>query len=162
MLDFLLLFFFKQKTAYELRISDWSSDVCSSDLARHGLLDHADGARTARPGPRGGPGRAVRQRDDPAAHDRHPHRQPALRRGRPDHRAAGLRQHRRPVEVPDARRGDRMSHLDALPPWAAILVAVVVLAGALFAFIGSPGLPRRTTFYRSDERRVGKVCVSKT
>src|SRR3546814_2302970 len=28
-----LLFFFKQKTAYEMRISDWSSDVCSSDLA---------------------------------------------------------------------------------------------------------------------------------
>src|SRR3546814_9397447 len=27
------VFFFKQKTAYELRISDWSSDVCSSDLA---------------------------------------------------------------------------------------------------------------------------------
>src|SRR3546814_10141858 len=27
-----MLFFFKQKTAYELRISDWSSDVCSSDL----------------------------------------------------------------------------------------------------------------------------------
>src|SRR3546814_20373172 len=26
--------FFKQKTAYEMRISDWSSDVCSSDLAR--------------------------------------------------------------------------------------------------------------------------------
>src|SRR3546814_2963744 len=28
----LIVFFFKQKTAYELRISDWSSDVCSSDL----------------------------------------------------------------------------------------------------------------------------------
>src|SRR3546814_3025480 len=28
----LLCFFFKQKTAYEMRISDWSSDVCSSDL----------------------------------------------------------------------------------------------------------------------------------
>src|SRR3546814_7985892 len=28
----LLFFFFKQKTSYELRISDWSSDVCSSDL----------------------------------------------------------------------------------------------------------------------------------
>src|SRR3546814_8639306 len=27
-------FFFKQKTAYEMRISDWSSDVCSSDLHR--------------------------------------------------------------------------------------------------------------------------------
>src|SRR3546814_10703899 len=29
---FLLFFFCKQKTAYEMRISDWSSDVCSSDL----------------------------------------------------------------------------------------------------------------------------------
>src|SRR3546814_2649567 len=29
---FYVLFFFKQKTAYEMRISDWSSDVCSSDL----------------------------------------------------------------------------------------------------------------------------------
>src|SRR3546814_1807897 len=28
-------FFFKQKTAYEMRISDWSSDVCSSDLVLH-------------------------------------------------------------------------------------------------------------------------------
>src|SRR3546814_8778687 len=31
-LAFLVFFFFKQKTAYEMRISDWSSDVCSSDL----------------------------------------------------------------------------------------------------------------------------------
>src|SRR3546814_9108726 len=30
----LFFFFFKQKTAYEMRISDWSSDVCSSDLAK--------------------------------------------------------------------------------------------------------------------------------
>src|SRR3546814_7204985 len=29
---FFVFFFFKQKTAYEMRISDWSSDVCSSDL----------------------------------------------------------------------------------------------------------------------------------
>src|SRR3546814_4924909 len=29
----LYIFFFKQKTAYDMRISDWSSDVCSSDLA---------------------------------------------------------------------------------------------------------------------------------
>src|SRR3546814_11522341 len=29
---FAIFFFFKQKTAYEMRISDWSSDVCSSDL----------------------------------------------------------------------------------------------------------------------------------
>src|SRR3546814_1554249 len=31
----MLFFFFKQKTAYEMRISDWSSDVCSSDLIYH-------------------------------------------------------------------------------------------------------------------------------
>src|SRR3546814_19580243 len=30
-----MFFFFKQKTAYEMRISDWSSDVCSSDLTRY-------------------------------------------------------------------------------------------------------------------------------
>src|SRR3546814_7861602 len=36
-LDF--FFFFKQKTAYEMRISDWSSDVCSSDLPAIGLHD---------------------------------------------------------------------------------------------------------------------------
>src|SRR3546814_3977319 len=33
---FLFIFFFKQKTAYEMRISDWSSDVCSSDLVPSG------------------------------------------------------------------------------------------------------------------------------
>src|SRR3546814_8547070 len=32
LLIFIFFFFFKQKTAYEMRISDWSSDVCSSDL----------------------------------------------------------------------------------------------------------------------------------
>src|SRR3546814_3538088 len=32
LLCYVFFFFFKQKTAYEMRISDWSSDVCSSDL----------------------------------------------------------------------------------------------------------------------------------
>src|SRR3546814_20695734 len=41
-------FFFKQKTAYEMRISDWSSDVCSSDLRRLVDRDEAD-ARIAQP-----------------------------------------------------------------------------------------------------------------
>src|SRR3546814_1194679 len=41
----ILLFFFKQKTAYEMRISDWSSDVCSSDLhARIGVIRHQHAA----------------------------------------------------------------------------------------------------------------------
>src|SRR3546814_20921319 len=42
-----MFFFFRQKTAYEMRISDWSSDVCSSDLgliekAKDLLLDRLD------------------------------------------------------------------------------------------------------------------------
>src|SRR3546814_10057540 len=37
------LFIFKQKTAYEMRISDWSSDVCSSDLQRQPLQPHDAG-----------------------------------------------------------------------------------------------------------------------
>src|SRR3546814_6046302 len=40
----LVFFFFKQKTAYEMRISDWSSDVCSSDLE----FDRAKGAEQLR------------------------------------------------------------------------------------------------------------------
>src|SRR3546814_5749923 len=35
---FFALFFFKQKTAYEMRISDWSSDVCSSDLTAQSII----------------------------------------------------------------------------------------------------------------------------
>src|SRR3546814_4236812 len=53
MLKLLFFFFFKQKTAYELRISDWSSDVCSSDLIRdrkhgwHLVTFHQVGCRLA-------------------------------------------------------------------------------------------------------------------
>src|SRR3546814_17486104 len=36
------IFFFKQKTAYEMRISDWSSDVCSSDLIARQLDGRTD------------------------------------------------------------------------------------------------------------------------
>src|SRR3546814_6835914 len=45
MFVFSFFFFFEQKTAYEMRISDWSSDVCSSDLkqlASRGLLFRAE------------------------------------------------------------------------------------------------------------------------
>src|SRR3546814_4497662 len=63
MYGYIFFFFFKQKTAYEMRISDWSSDVCSSDLAvEHGkiggefrhpwvLLDFCATAYRAGPGP---------------------------------------------------------------------------------------------------------------
>src|SRR3546814_1025483 len=70
----MLFFFFcfKQKTAYEMRISDWSSDVCSSDLTEnpgrprllHAVAAEAHGV--LRPPP-GVPARFVRVRDPQAA-----------------------------------------------------------------------------------------------
>src|SRR3546814_7121900 len=39
---FVFFFFFKQKTAYDMRISDWSSDVCSSDLFWEGGVNRSD------------------------------------------------------------------------------------------------------------------------
>src|SRR3546814_11243776 len=50
---FIIFFFFKQKTAYEMRISDWSSDVCSSDLP---AARSPRRARTCRPVPGAGHG----------------------------------------------------------------------------------------------------------
>src|SRR3546814_2680310 len=46
------IFFFKQKTAYEMRISDWSSDVCSSDLygIEQGLIADRLGQKIDRAG----------------------------------------------------------------------------------------------------------------
>src|SRR3546814_965104 len=46
-----MFFFFKQKTAYEMRISDWSSDVCSSDLGlgRPVLFTQTRAGRNGRP-----------------------------------------------------------------------------------------------------------------
>src|SRR3546814_5203258 len=52
----LIFFFFKQKTAYEMRISDWSSDVCSSDLirpARNQARRRPRHGRLTAPDPRG-------------------------------------------------------------------------------------------------------------
>src|SRR3546814_17381142 len=50
---FCYFFCFKQKTAYEMRISDWSSDVCSSDLAQQGgVAQFLAGERYGLPGDR--------------------------------------------------------------------------------------------------------------
>src|SRR3546814_17947458 len=66
-----VFFFFKQKTAYELRISDWSSDVCSSDLRgsrdrrrRVPRRERRASSRTIRPAP---PCPNCRRRGPPAA-----------------------------------------------------------------------------------------------
>src|SRR3546814_18669765 len=61
--SYVVFFFFKQKTAYELRISDWSSDVCSSDLCPARRADGAGGNRCRRtvPAGRGDPARQHRR-----------------------------------------------------------------------------------------------------
>src|SRR3546814_5986001 len=86
----LIFFFFKQKTAYEMRISDWSSDVCSSDLVDEEDPVPAPVVADISPDdrPQGG-----------AQHGRHrpqPHHAPALLR-REDAHQQGLRQDRKSV-----------------------------------------------------------------
>src|SRR3546814_16161729 len=67
------IFFFKQKTAYEMRISDWSSDVCSSDLPLVEVAQDRESGRAivVEPGqrdlcvePRNGAGRRAARRTD--------------------------------------------------------------------------------------------------
>src|SRR3546814_5960701 len=72
------VFFFKQKTAYEMRISDWSSDVCSSDLQ----LGH--GGRR--------PGDGIRPGADRV-------RQPGGAAGRRDHRQGGFDELRQAADL---------------------------------------------------------------
>src|SRR3546814_1822850 len=91
-----LFFFFKHKTAYEMRISDWSSDVCSSDLrsVRSERPRKETGGYARRvPGTAGesnDPHAIIRQR--PCAHDRRPC-PCAGSPGRSDHAARKRRSH---------------------------------------------------------------------
>src|SRR3546814_19916668 len=85
----LYIFFFKQKTAYEMRISDWSSDVCSSDLcaavlppgvvARH--RRHVRAAAPCRTGARNGVGAAGREAERRAGRSMGPDLAMRSRRG---------------------------------------------------------------------------------
>src|SRR3546814_12178327 len=98
----MFFFFFKQKTAYEMRMSDWSSDVCSSDLPEQALVAalHELAERTALAAPcqchqlgvgQGGPGdcfgggaighgKLLCHQSDAAARERFPLAGPSLRR----------------------------------------------------------------------------------
>src|SRR3546814_1572717 len=101
------VFFFKQKTAYEMRISDWSSDVCSSDLLA----------------------------------ERH----------RPEVR-----------ESSDARirRGGHDRPKDALRNASAVLIYEEVGGDAARPVSEPADRKHLVAFSRSEERRVGKECVS--
>src|SRR3546814_3613102 len=88
-----MFFFFKQKTAYEMRISDWSSDVCSSDLrlARACRVAPADAGGDRWACAAGGVVRGEPAQGLPLARVRRPAPHPALRRWAP----AGLTDWRR-------------------------------------------------------------------
>src|SRR3546814_11255407 len=134
----LRFFFFKQKTAYEMRISDWSSDVCSSDLSERWPA----GRLCAEIFPCQGPHAAAAAT--------------GLSRSRPD-RPPFLPQSRhgfpamiRPDTPTDA--GDRSMASRRIP--ATALFLTLLLAGGL-------ALPQAAAApTRSEERRVGKECVS--
>src|SRR3546814_15223317 len=109
-LAFLIVFFFKQQTAYVLRISDWSSDVFSSELRlgralpRRGRCRGGTGSACRRRGGRGGRRGAVH----PAHLGRiaSPHRRRAGERRRPRHGTVAIR-----LPADAARR----QHLDDPP-----------------------------------------------
>src|SRR3546814_7624575 len=62
---FVYFFFFKQKTAYEMRISDWSSDVCSSDLLLGKMTDMKELIRKRLGLATAGPAKAATTKETP-------------------------------------------------------------------------------------------------
>src|SRR3546814_13063828 len=127
-------FVFKQKTAYELRISDWSSDVCSSDLAPTRGLPQTPAAR-------GAPTLTLR---DVAANF------PALRSPAPSRRAesAAMTADQSPLSPPAD---------------AATLAALIRLADALERLappaVAASDIHAADGIIRSEEHRVGKAGV---
>src|SRR3546814_15698661 len=101
--------FFKQKTAYELRISDWSSDVCSSDLTRtvcpllnHGTyrftLNCLDPVKKQMPAIQHGNWQQI---DEPQVNVDHSHEEDEILQAAIDLLAGNLRDFQRPAQLAD-------------------------------------------------------------
>src|SRR3546814_4705813 len=103
---FCVFFFFKQKTAYEMRISDWSSDVCSSDLT---IIE------------------------------------------------AGLRELHEEVNLV-AQASDVLGALDPYPTRSGYMITPIIVW--MEHLEGMKPNPDEVSSIRSEERRVGKGCVS--
>src|SRR3546814_3908159 len=128
-ISILFFFFFKQKTAYDMRISDWSSDVCSSDLGTERVRKVNSprlALRHARPRFRGGRARRAGERrsDRAAARGAAPGNslpgRPAVsapvggRQYRIWHPAVGARQGRTPCDRGGSRSEEHTSELQSL------------------------------------------------
>src|SRR3546814_4561626 len=113
-----MFFFFKQKTAYEMRISDWSSDGCSSDLHLHRRTAPIGLVRQDQPGVRGVPAGEIGGRCG---------RCPCLRMGDRAARGGNHRLHDRPLGAPairTARQGRSEEHTSGLQSLMRISYAV--------------------------------------
>src|SRR3546814_16208321 len=128
------VFFFKQKTAYELRISDWSSDVCSSDL-HAGLLHSSRDTGTLPPIQLRGPFCGPRPRQ--------------LRRNNKSIRAF---RHNYDRALKEKRRWAPIPHRETPAPSP--------LSDLQQTGSGCCCLLLCFNLQRSEERRVGKECVS--
>src|SRR3546814_2681480 len=107
-----LFFFFKQKTAYEMRISDWSSDVCSSDLHAPDAIGLARIDAAAAIGDAADDRHAVAEL---VAFDRYRRlgdialRPAGIGRARTVERIAGLRRHDELGEIGEDRKSTRLN-----------------------------------------------------
>src|SRR3546814_14182531 len=139
------VFFFKQKTAYEMRISDWSSDVCSSDL-RFGK-DGYDAVVKGVVGNEEGKGRTQH------GGDRRQIRTHAFRH-RVGHRSGHRIDHLRPRKDAgeDAGGKDQPAHRERVARMSRQPFALFVERREVEHHRERKG--------RSEERRVGKECVS--
>src|SRR3546814_9688172 len=140
-------FFLKQKTAYEMRISDWSSDVCSSDLAINGMLASLDphssflderdftNLRTQTDGAYGGLGLTVTMEDGAVKIVTPTEDTPAFR--------AGL------------KAGDYITHLDG------VLIYGGTLDEAVAKMRGTPGNPTKLKVVRPGRDKPFDVTVKR-
>src|SRR3546814_9673200 len=105
MLEHVFFFFFKQKTAYEMRISDWSSDVCSSDLIPPTELEcNAPKDQAQQHGNEGG----VKRRQDDGIGERKRRKQPSPAQHQPGFISVPNRSdavHRLVALLPDRKTG---------------------------------------------------------
>ena len=119
-----MFFFFKQKTAYEIRRSDWSSDVCSSDLWFHRCLDR-EFARA---------GRADDVHGDDEIHDRYVGAAVEMIRGGQPHKGAVFYN-----RFADMAGYERVKILGTDPVVVDIRNAVLEVHGQNFFLVSSSG-----------------------
>src|SRR3546814_13753881 len=131
-LDVLWCFFFKQKTAYEMRISDWSSDVCSSDLL----------------------GRLVeKEKIDAQARDA------ALERIEPIDGVVGMSTCGLVIEAATEREEIKRSIFEAVGKVLGHQAVLASNTSSIPITRLAPAAPGPKRLLRSEERRLGKACV---